>query len=61
MLALTDTQLKILWDASARLPTTEQKILFLRLVDEQLRLRTCDVRDAVQRGLHAVTADDVGP
>jgi hypothetical protein len=46
MLALTNAQLELITSALRQLPTEEQRSLFLKLIDEQLRTRTMDMRDA---------------
>jgi len=60
MLSLSDAQLQIIWDALRQLPTEEQRSVFLKLIEQQLRPSTVDVRDAVTRAARAVTSD-VGP
>jgi len=39
MLAVSEHKLKIVWDVLRKVPTEEQRSLFLKLIDEQLR--TC--------------------
>ena len=42
MLAVSEHKLKIVWDVLRKVPTEEQRSLFLKLIDEQLR--TCGTR-----------------
>jgi hypothetical protein len=55
MLSLSDNQLRLVWDALERLPTERERVVFLKLLDEQLRTRTLDLEDAISRGVRAVT------
>jgi hypothetical protein len=50
MISLSDTQLRTVMAAAKSLPV-EQRSEFLKLVAEQLKIRDCDVSDAIERAL----------
>ena len=55
MLVLTDHQMQLLQTALASLPTEAQRAIFLRLIDQQLRIRSIDLESAVERAAAAVS------
>jgi hypothetical protein len=54
-LGLSDHQLHLVWSALEQLPTERARSEFLQLLDTQLRTRTLDLEDAIDRGRRAVT------
>jgi hypothetical protein len=55
LISFSDTQLAIVQDAAAKLPC-ELRSPFLEIVAAQVRVRTIDIQDAVERALTAVVA-----
>ncbi len=60
MRALTDSQLEIVTNALRPLRSEYERRTFLRLLEQQLRIRTVDVLTACERAATAVAHDDAG-